>query len=244
MHFRATWPFLRSNLLLRASPGCPEARFWSPGRLFFRSFSTWRALHVQNVRHRKNTVKTNTKRTSELPRIDRKSIKNPSASASDSVWRCERRYERLGSCPGGSWSVSRAARGRFWTVPGRSWPARGVPRSGLGRHWGVQKSFRARLDVSPKRPWAPEPAQDPFFVEFLWILASFSSIFERFFMDFRSSRQRRSHKIRISKRSRVSLTARLGSCGVQSLRTARTSFEMLFEHYMFSLFSLRTHKPT
>ena len=40
------------------------------------------------------------------------------------------------------------------------------------------------------------------------------------------------------------LTARLGSCVVQSLRTAHTSFAMTFEHYMFNLFSLRTHKPT
>ena len=72
----------------------------------------------------------------------------------------------------------------------------------------------------------------------------FSSIFERFVVGLRSSRLRRSRKIRISKRSRVILTARLGSCVVQSLRTARTSFEMIFELYMFSLFSLRTHKPT
>ena len=151
MHFRASWPFLRSNLLLRVSPGRPEPRFSSPRQLFFRRFSTQRAINAQNVRHRKNIVKTNTKHTSELPRIDRQSIKNPSASASDSVWRRERRYERLGSCPGGSWSVSGAARGRFWTAPGCSWPARGVPRSALGRHWGVQKSSRARPDASPKR---------------------------------------------------------------------------------------------
>ena len=32
------------------------------------------------------------------------------------------------------------------------------------------------------------------------------------------------------------LSARLGSCVVQSLRTARTSFEMIFEQCMFSLF--------
>ena len=52
------------------------------------------------------------------------------------------------------------------------------------------------------------------------------------------------HKIGLSKRSRVILTARLGSCVVQSLRIARTYFDMTFGHYMLSLISLRTHKPT
>ena len=77
------------------------------------------------------------------------------------------------------------------------------------------------------------------------------SIFHRFwihlgciFVDFRSSRVRRKHKSRISKKSRVIFSARLGSCVVHSLRTARTSFEMIFEHCMFSFFSLRTHKLT
>ena len=146
--------------------------------------------------------------------------------------------------PRGSWSVSGAARERFWTAPGRSWPARGAPRSALGRHLGVQKPSRARPDASPKRPWAYESAPNQFFAAFSWILASFSSIFERFFVNFRSSRLRRSYKIGISRRSRVILTARLGSCVVQSLRTARASFAMTFEHYMFNLLSLRTHKPT
>ena len=35
------------------------------------------------------------------------------------------------------------------------------------------------------------------------------------------------------------LTAPLGSCVVQSLRTAHTSFAMIFEHCMFKLLSLR-----
>ena len=145
---------------------------------------------------------------------------------------------------GESWSVFGAARGGFWTAPGRSWLARGAPRSALGRHLGVQKPSRARLDTSPKRPWPAKTTQDQFFVDFGLVWGGFSSSFERFFVHLRSSRVRRRHKSRISKKSRAILSARLGSCVVDSLRTARTSFEVSFEHCMFSLFSLRTHKPT
>ena len=94
----------------------------------------------------------------------------------------------------GSWSVSGAARKRFWTAPGHSWPAWGVPRSALGRHLGVQKPSRARPGASPKRPWAPKPPQDRFFFDLGSIWDGFSQIFERFFVDFRSRRVRRRHK--------------------------------------------------
>ena len=176
--FRSTWPFWRSNLLARGSPGRPGPRFWSPKRLFFRGFCVRQAFDAQNVRHRKNTVKTNTKRTSELPHVDRKSYKNRFASASDCVWPCERRCERLGNCPGSSWSVSGAPRRRFWTALGRSWLACGAPRSALGRHLGVHEPSRARPDASLKRLWVPKTSQDRFFVDLGSISDGFSSIFE------------------------------------------------------------------
>jgi len=47
---------------------------------------------------------------------------------------------------------------------------------------------------------------------------------------------RRRHESRISKRSRVVLGASLGSCVGQSLRAARTSFEITFERCVFSFF--------
>ena len=128
-----------------------------------------------------------------------------------------------------------------------SWPllARpGRPKIDFGAAYGCPKPSRARPDASPKRPWAPQPTQNRFFIDFSEIWASFSWIFQRSFVEVRSSRLRRSHKIRISKRSHVILTARLGSCVVQLLHTACTSFEMIFERCMFSLFPLRTHKPT
>ena len=174
-----------------------------------------RAINAQNVRHRKNIVKTNAKHTSELPRIDRKLTKIRSASASECVWRCERRCERLGSCPGGSWNVHGVPGRRVWMAPGRSWLAPGGPRSALGRHWCVQKLSRARLDASPKRTWALQTAQTRFFIDSGSILIGFSSIFDRFFIDFRANRVRRRHESRISKGSRVILSARLGSCDVQ-----------------------------
>ena len=76
------------------------------------------------------------------------------------------------------------------------------------------------------------------------ILAKALNLDENFFVKFHSRRLRRRHNIGISKRSCVVLTAHLCSCAVQSLRIACTSFEITFGHYMFSLISLRTHKPT
>jgi len=167
------------------------------------------------------------------PKIDQKTCVKP-LSAPQALGRPNRRVlEHF-----------RAARGSFWTSPGRSWLARGAPRSALGRHLGVQKLSQARPAASPIRPWAPKMAQDRFFVDFGSVWAGFSSKFEQFFGDLRSSHVRRRHKSRISKRSRVILSARLGSCVVDALRTARTSFQISFEHCMISFFSLRTHKPT
>ena len=132
----------------------------------------------------------------------------------------------------------------FWTALDRSWIVRSDPRSALGQHLGVQKSSRTRPDASPKPLWAPKTARDGFFGRFGGHAPRILSISECFFVDFLSSRLRRSDKIGISKKSRVILTNRLGSCVVQSPRAPRTSFAMTAEHYMFSLLSLRTHKPT
>ena len=117
-------------------PRTPGASIFESETPVFRDFSRRRAINAPNVRHRKNIVKTNTKRTSELPRVDRKSNKNRFKSASDCVWPRERRCERLGSCPEASWSVSGVPRQAFWAAPGRSWLARNGPRSALGRHVG------------------------------------------------------------------------------------------------------------
>ena len=117
--------------------------------------------------------------------------------------RRERRCERLGSCPGGSWSVSGALWGCFWTTPDRSWPAQRAPRSALGRHLGVEKPSQARPDASLKRSWAPELAQRRFFVNLESIREGFFSIFDLFFVDFRSCRVRRRHESRFSKKNDV-----------------------------------------
>ena len=134
--------------------------------------------------------------------------------------------------------------GRIWTALGRSSSTRGVSVWNLGRHLGAQKPFRTRPEASPKRFWTPRTAQDRFFIDFGTIWRGFPTISDQFFVDFRSNRLRRSHRIGGLKKSRVILAARLSICCVQSLRAARVSFEMAFEQCMFSFFSLRTHKPT
>ena len=122
---------------------------------------------------------------------------------------------------------SRATQDRLW---GSIWVSKNRPEH-------VQTRSRNRFG----RPRRPE-------MDFLGDLGAmrrgFLSISECFFVDFLSSRLRRSDKIGISKKSRVILTNRLGSCVVQSPRAPRTSFAMTAERYMFSLLSLRTHKPT
>ena len=73
-----------------------------------------------------------------------------------------------------------------------------------------------------------------------WIFVDFRKILRRFSFAPRATKAQN----RISKRSRAILTARLGPCLTQSLRTARTSFEKACECHVFNLLSLRTHKPT
>jgi len=111
----------------------------------------------------------------------------------------------------------------------------GRPKIGLEAAFGCPKAVPSASGHVPKMAWGSETAQDRFFVYLGSISDGFSSIFERFFVDFLSSRVRK-HKSGIPKRSRVILSARLGSCVLQSLRTARTSFEMTSEHCMFSFF--------
>ena len=96
----------------------------------------------------KNTVKTNMKCTSELPRIDRKSLQNRSGSACDCVWRRERPCERLESCPGGTWSVSgmpRRAFGQLLTALGSS----GATQDWL---WGIIWASKSHSDHVWTRP--------------------------------------------------------------------------------------------
>ena len=235
---------MRSNLLLRASSGRAEPRFSRPRRSFFQDFCIRRTINAQNVRHRKNTVKTNTKHTSELPRIDRKSTKIRSAGASECVWRCERRCERLGSCPGGSWNVYGVPGRRVWTAPGRSWLAQGGPRSALGRHWDVQKLSRARLDASPKRTWALQTAQTRLTIDSGSILVGFSLIFVKIFHRFSSEpRASKTRTQNLKKKSRdPQRTSWLLRCAVGSC--CSHIFRNDFRTLRVQPFSLRTHKLT
>ena len=75
-------------------------------------------------------------------------------------------------------SVLGPSQGRSCASPGRSWRARGVPRSSPGRLWRVPGASRVGPDASPKRLLTPKTAQERFFVDF-------SSFRARFFVDFR-----------------------------------------------------------
>ena len=127
-----------------------------------------------------------------------------------------RAFGQLLTALGSSGATQDRLWGSIWASKSRPEHVRTRPRNGFGR---------------PRRPkmdfWA------------IWGTPA-----ECFFVDFLSSCLRRSDRIGISKKSRVIFTNRLGSCVVQSPRAARTSFAMTAERYMFSLLSLRTHKPT
>ena len=144
----------------------PEPPWDAPGldfrvqnNSFVRRLSVRRTFGAQNIQHQKNTVKTNTKCTSELPRIDRKSLQNRSGSACDCVWRRERPCERLESCPGGTWSVSGMPRRAF----GQLLTALGSSGATQDRLWGsiwVSKNRPEHVQTRPRnrfgRPRRPE----------------------------------------------------------------------------------------
>ena len=151
---------------------------------------------------------------------------------------------RSGIAPESSGTVPGPARGGFWPVPRCSWPAPDAPRSGLRPFfWRPGSILSASPCVSETALSAqnrPRSILHRFSMDLGSIFVDFRKIFRRISLDPPVTKA----QIGISKRSRVILTARLGSCVVQSLRIARTPFEMTFGHYMFSLFSLRTYKCT
>ena len=98
------------------------------------------------VRSQQKTVKTDTKRIPWLPCDNTKTAKKS--------FRGRMRHRslletRLETAPGRSGSIWGPAQGRFWTVPGRSWHARGVPRSLLRRLLGNPDPSQARPGASP-----------------------------------------------------------------------------------------------
>ena len=138
------------------------------------------------VRTQQNTVKTDTRGTSEFSRNKTKPTKNRSEDAFEAA-RCSagaRTAHREGLAI--VLERLRGARRGFWTAPGRSWLARGAPRSALCRHLGVQKPSRARPDASPKRLGRSKRLKIDFSsilgrsgVDFRRVLDDFSSIYAR-----------------------------------------------------------------
>ena len=128
----------------------------------------------------------------------------------------------------------------FWMAPGRSWPARGVPRSALGRHLGAQRPSRACPDACPTRPGATTTAQDRYFVDLGCMFVDFRTIFRRF------SFEPLATKAQIQNLKKESRDPHRTSW---LLRFAVSSYcSHVFRNGLRTLhvqpFSLRTHKPT
>ena len=180
--FRSTWPFWRSNLLPRGSPGRPGLRFWSPKRLFFsrhlRAASVRRAKRPTSIKHWQERYETHFEAAARRP----KTFEHRTASASNCVWRCQRRFRA-------SWEWSRRLLERLWGAPGTlmdaSWSllARpGRPLIGLGAALWRPKtvpSVRTRSRNGLGRPNRP-------LIVFRTIFRSFWGHFHRFSIDFSS----------------------------------------------------------
>ena len=145
--------------------------------MFFRSFCVPRTFDAQNVQHRKNIVKTSTKRTSELLCIEPKSIKNVLRGSRKAFTNTNALNERLGSLQANLGSVLGAHLECSWAVlehrgssRERSW---GVPNAPLAVLGASRLLFEALLNRSGD---APIP-QDRFWTDF-------GSILVRFWVDF------------------------------------------------------------
>ena len=140
-----TWP----PKLDFGSPGRSRARFRRPKRLDFRGFSSlprvrcklpqkctklWQELHFSHIG------------------ASARRHENSEKSFCGVVRQCSMLRMHSDIAPGRSGSVLGPSRARFWTALGRSWPARGVPRSALERFLVVQEPSRTRLETSLTRP--------------------------------------------------------------------------------------------
>ena len=173
----------------------------------------------------------------ELLRDTTKTTKNRSASVIDSAQCTKHARGSLRSRSGASQDRLGEIFGRFPSALGPRRNSQDRPRDPFLASRTCPERASARLRNGFERPEPPK--------------INFASIFRRFGQHIRNKIRRISFEppatraqIRNLKKASRDPTARLGSCEVQSLRIARTSFEMTCGQYMFSLVSLRTHKPT
>ena len=134
--------------------------------MFFRSFCVRRTFDMQNVRHRKNTVKTNTKRTSELLRSDPKSMQDRFAWAPKNVQQSERTVTHATNVLGGSRRTSGAPLECSWAVLEHSEPSRerswGNPNVSLSRSGRVPAASRGATESIRGRPDSSRSILDRF----------------------------------------------------------------------------------
>ncbi len=164
--FRATGPFWRSNLLVRAFPGRPGRRFSSPKRMFFRCFSVRRACNAQKLGMCKNHSFSLVFCMSQASRTRAHQPKTYQNSIRTGLEARLATQAGLTSVPRRSMGASRASPGRlraiserFGNPPGRSWDAPDAPQDVLG-------APRLRPGASPERLGAPKTPQDRFWNDF------------------------------------------------------------------------------
>ena len=179
---------------------------------FFHATRVRRAKRPTSIKHWQERYETHFGAVACPP----KTFKNQSANASNCVGRCERRLRAF-------WEWPHELSERLWAALGTLldgfWPLlarQGRPKIGFGVAFRYPKAVPSASGRVPATALGaqngPRSIFHQFGVHLGWI-----------FVDFRSSCVRRRHKSRISKRSRVILSARLGFCVVHSLRTARTA---------------------
>ena len=160
-------------------PDAPGLDFGGRNATIFARFRCARAFAAYFARRQQNTVKTDTKSTSELTRDKTTTQKNRSDDASDSACRAARAPTSLRTVPGASWARPGVALGRLSA-------ALGAPGAAQDRSWAVFGESRARPERAPTRPrngfGRPKAAKS----DFSTIFRRFGLVFRPFSSDFSS----------------------------------------------------------
>ena len=145
--------------------------------MIFKRFRCARAFAAYFARSQQNTVKTDTKSTSELSHDKTKTTKNRCDDESDNACRAARAPTLLRTRSGTSWDRPGVALGR---LPA----ALGAPGASQDRSWAGFGASRARPERVPTCPQngfgRPKPAK----TDFSSIFRRFGSAFGRFSNDF------------------------------------------------------------
>ena len=173
--------------LARTAPGAPRASIFLDFRAVFRGFSCRRGVRTKNVRHQQNTGRSDTERTSELPRDKPKTSKIAPQTLPKAFGDTNGLHERSGTARDRLGAVLGAFQGGLGAPRGGLGAPRGVPRAVLGRPGRVLDRSGGVLPASRGLPESPRGAPE-----------APRSILERFLLDFPSLQGRFSLDFRVS----------------------------------------------